>query len=130
VKQIYNNLPNFTAEKSLFKNSIHMRNECTFILRYDLMKDVKVITAAQRHIDPHTWCDEDDPCDPVTKTKTICRWREDLKDCVCSSRQCIPPCSCYNNGRPVGKTEGDCLDSGYSWCCYDPKTGIESCTIE
>ena len=125
-------LPNFTAEASLAAPK-SARERLTYSSKNYPMQDIKVLHLAANRVNPHTWCDEETPCDPVTRTKTICRWREDIGDtgdCVCSSRSCKPPCSCYNSmGHPVPKTASDCLSSGYSWCCYDPKTDIGSCTI-
>ncbi len=120
-------LPNFTAEASLW-SSKNARDDLVYIPKNYPMQDLKVILMAEKHVDPSTWCDEETPCDPVTHTRTTCRWRDDLQDCICSIFSCTPNCHCYDHDmRILSHTEGTCLRLCYSWCCSDSETGILTC---
>jgi hypothetical protein len=84
----YNNLlPKFTAEASLV-SSKNARGILVYRLDYYYAENGNVLNMPQRHIDPRTWCNEDTPCDHSTHTRTICRWRDDIQDCVCVARHC------------------------------------------
>jgi hypothetical protein len=118
-------LPGFNAEASLLSHKMVSDRVINDSGDYYIDK-FNVLTSAEKHIDPKSWCDEDGLCDPVTHTRTICRWRDDIQDCVCSNKPCNPSYSCSCSNRSY-KTEVDCINAGYSWCCVDHSTGIGSC---
>jgi hypothetical protein len=118
-------LPGFSAAASLLSdkaaNSRFINNTFDYYT-----ERFNVLIGAQSHTDPKSWCNEDGPCDPVTHTKTICRWRDDIQDCVCSNKPCNATYSCSCSNRSY-RTENDCISAGYSWCCVDRSTGIGTC---
>jgi hypothetical protein len=119
-------LPRFTAEASLL-SSKSAGDRLIYNSADYYRENINVLTTAESHTDPRTWCNHCDDCDPVTHTQTCEFWKDDIQDCVGYTKRCIPRVSCGCN-RGTYKTENDCLRAGGAWCCEDSRTGIGTCT--
>src|SRR5215210_3234470 len=76
-----NAIPQFTAEATLLRSK-SAREYFTCNLGGYHMEKTNLVTMATNHIDPKTWCNYCEPCDPLTHMQSCEWWSEERQECL------------------------------------------------